>query len=529
MEGKVAPGPRRAGPGLEGPQDPTAARLRRHDLDPGPAQADHLREAQPENVGGDLVGSRHARRSRRRRRRAHSEPAPRNDIRDDTRGPQGMTHNVLLGSTGGIAGTVASPEMSSLRVCPEVDLARPPTGSRAGGRAHPPIGGTAIPLRSVGRTGLAASMTPSPTRPTISVGLATDADRFLATEHAVWFLEVPTASTEEQLLGLPEDQRFAAEVDGADPSSYPGVYGVFPMALSIPGPNGGLSPVPCAGLSWVGVHPDHRRRGILTAMMQHHVEQVHEEAGTHVSALHASEPAIYGRHGYGLASLELQVELGRAATLTAPELEDAAEGVTTRFATVTDTGAASRLRDCHRRAAGLGAVVGDIGYYERICFQPPEELRDKESWRVLFARRDGDDVGFALFRRTHKWEKSRPAGELSVWLLVGEPAAQLVLLRRLVDFDLMGSVSIGKVGIDDPLLLWTGGPALDGRRRDVRQPVGAPRRPARGVAGPGVDRSRATSSSRWTTPQLPGTRARGGSTSTTPARPPWSGPATTRT
>ena len=301
-------------------------------------------------------------------------------------------------------------------------------------------------------------MTPSPTRPTISVGLATDADRFLATEHAVWFLEVPTASTEEQLMGLPKDQRFAAEVDGADPLSYAGVYGVFPMALSVPGPNGGPSPVPCAGLSWVGVHPDHRRRGILTAMMRHHVEQVHEQAGTHVSVLHASEPAIYGRHGYGLASLELQVELGRAATLTAPELEDAAEGVSTRFATVTDTGVASRLRDCHRRTAGLGAVVGDIGYYERICFQAPEELRDKESWRVLFALRDGDDVGFALFRRTHKWEKSRPAGKLSVWLLVGEPAAQLVLLRRLVDFDLMGSVSIGKVGIDDPLLLWTGGP-----------------------------------------------------------------------
>ena len=45
-----------------------------------------------------------------------------------------------------------------------------------------------------------------------------------------------------------------------------------------------------------------------------------------------------------------------------------------------------------------------------------------------------------------------------MWLLVGDPVAQLVLLRRLVDFDLMGSVSIGKVGVDDPLLLWAGGP-----------------------------------------------------------------------
>lgn len=45
-----------------------------------------------------------------------------------------------------------------------------------------------------------------------------------------------------------------------------------------------------------------------------------------------------------------------------------------------------------------------------------------------------------------------------MWLLVDDPVAQLVLLRRLVDFDLMGSVSIGKVGVDDPLVLWAGGP-----------------------------------------------------------------------
>ena len=38
-------------------------------------------------------------------------------------------------------------------------------------------------------------------------------------------------------------------------------------------------------------------------MLRHHFEQVHEQDGTHISALHASEPAIYGRHGYGLVSV----------------------------------------------------------------------------------------------------------------------------------------------------------------------------------------------------------------------------------
>ena len=292
----------------------------------------------------------------------------------------------------------------------------------------------------------------------IRVGRATDPERFLASDQTVWFQEPLAAPVEEQLIGLSEEQRFAADVHGSDSATYPGIYGVFPLTLSIPGPDAGARQVPCAGLTWVGVHPDHRRTGVLTAMLRHHFEQVHQQEGAHVSALHASEPAIYGRHGYGLASLELEVSLDRGTTLTAPHLEDLAGAVTTQLTTVTAPDVPKRVRECHLAAAVLGSVVGDAGYYARICQQLPEHLRDKELWQVLFARRDGADVGFAMFRRTHKWERARPAGELSVWALVGDPAAQLALLRRLVDFDLIGTVKIGTVGVDDPLLLWVGGP-----------------------------------------------------------------------
>jgi hypothetical protein len=116
------------------------------------------------------------------------------------------------------------------------------------------------------------------------------------------------------------------------------------------------------------------------------------------------------------------------------------------------------MRSCHLATADLGAVIGETGYYESVCQLIPEQMRDKEPWRVLFALRDGEDVGFAMFRRTHKWDRGRPGGELSVWALVGEPAARLTLLRRLVDFDLMGTVKVGTVGVDDPVLLWSGGP-----------------------------------------------------------------------
>ena len=290
----------------------------------------------------------------------------------------------------------------------------------------------------------------------IRVGRVTDPAHFLATDQTVWFSEVYSAPVEEQLIGLPEEHRFAADLDESEPGTYPGVYAVFPMTLSIPGEGDGRQ-VPCAGLTWVGVHPDHRRKGVLTAMLRHHFEEVHAQRGVHVSVLHASEPTIYGRHGYGLAALELQVTLSRGTTLTAPHLEDAAAEVTTQLETVSGAEVPKRMRECHLGAADLGSVVGEAGYYARLCAQLPEELRDKESWRVLFARRGGQDVGFAMFRRTHKWERSRPSGELSVWGLVGDPVARLALLRRLVDFDLMGSVKV-TVGVDDPLLAWVGGP-----------------------------------------------------------------------
>ncbi len=289
------------------------------------------------------------------------------------------------------------------------------------------------------------------------MGPTTDVERFVETDFTVWFQEhSATATAEDMAIGIPEDQRFAAVVDDADPATYAGVYGVFPLTLPVPGPDGGTVRQPCAGLTWVGVHPDHRRKGVLTAMMRDHLERVHAD-GVALSALHASEPAIYGRYGYGLASLELELSLGRGTTLTAPHLDELAGSTTTQLGTISDPGTPERMRACHLAQAWLGSVVGEVGYYERVCQMLPEQLRDKEPGRILYARRHGEDVGFATFRRTHKWENARPSGELTVSNLQGDAAARLTLLRRLVDFDLMGSVKV-PVGVDDPPLLWAGGP-----------------------------------------------------------------------
>ncbi len=86
-------------------------------------------------------------------------------------------------------------------------------------------------------------------RPEIRVERATDPARYLASDKLVWFDGPGTDPLELQVRGVPEDQRFAAEVVGSevDPATYAGIYGVRPMQLSVPDGAGRVAPSPWPG------------------------------------------------------------------------------------------------------------------------------------------------------------------------------------------------------------------------------------------------------------------------------------------
>ncbi len=67
--------------------------------------------------------------------------------------------------------------------------------------------------------------------------------------------------------------------------------------LAIPG-----TTTPAAHLTRVGVRQSHRRRGLLTRLMRHHIQQVREVYGEPLIVLWASEASIYPRYGFGLGS-----------------------------------------------------------------------------------------------------------------------------------------------------------------------------------------------------------------------------------
>src|SRR5690348_9028074 len=74
----------------------------------------------------------------------------------------------------------------------------------------------------------------------------------------------PTAEQVESWTSyLPLDRMHAALDDGA----FVAGAGAFQFEMTVPG-----GPIPCAGVTVVGVHPTHRRRGILRRMMTAQLE-----------------------------------------------------------------------------------------------------------------------------------------------------------------------------------------------------------------------------------------------------------------
>jgi predicted acetyltransferase len=177
--------------------------------------------------------------------------------------------------------------------------------------------------------------------------------------------------------------------------------------------------------------------------------------------LHAAEVPIYGRFGYGISSLELNLELERGTVFTAPSLDAAAQRVTTRFFAADSDDAAHMVHALHLQYAActLGAVNRPELMARPIFVDLPLARQGHEPTQILLAQVDGQPAGYAVFSREQKWADGRPKGKVTAnEVAAADPAVLLALARRLVDFDLTASITIGGRAADDPLLWWAGGP-----------------------------------------------------------------------
>ena len=254
--------------------------------------------------------------------------------------------------------------------------------------------------------------------------------------------EVEDEAWEREQKILPASRALAA-FDGGRPV---GLAAAYAFDLTIPG-----GQLPCAGVTWVGVLPSHRRRGILRDFMRQQLADV-QGWGEPVAALWASESPIYGRFGYGLAAPGLYAKSDRA-----------------RFVLRDDRGpeASIRLVDAEEAYRIFPAI------YERVRPARPgmltrsetwwKELRlaDPKSWRRGASQKfyavvevDGTAEGYATYRVKSEWEDAMPKGEVrAIDVVATTTRAAREIWRFLHNIDLTVRVEVHSLDPASPLLL----------------------------------------------------------------------------
>ncbi|MFZ3470176.1 GNAT family N-acetyltransferase [Streptomyces sp. 4.24] len=273
-----------------------------------------------------------------------------------------------------------------------------------------------------------------------------------ADEWDVWYdhLElafggVPESPEERELYkSLTETKRSLGVWDG---ETCVGSAGAFSFRLSVPG--GAL--VPAGGVTMVGVSPTHRRRGVLTSLMRRQLDDI-RAGGEPLAVLTASDPAIYGRFGYGTATYAVSVDIDttRVRLSVPPGTDDV------RLRLVDPRKA---LADCERVYAALvgrrpGMPARQPGWEEQGVLDPPAGRDGASPLKCVVAEgADGEVVGYARYHVKPDWEQTGSDGKVQVRELNAlDPAAYAALWRYLFDIDLAWRVRAYGRPVDDPVL-----------------------------------------------------------------------------
>lgn len=259
----------------------------------------------------------------------------------------------------------------------------------------------------------------------------------------------PTSDSLEDLLAAPSgltwDRTFGV-VRTDRPEELVALHASYPFSRT-PVPGGHL---PIAGLTWVGVHPQWRRRGLLRAMIDVHFQHCRDR-GEPVSLLFAAEAGIYGRFGYGLASRHVGLTLKRRAALRPVA---GTEELDVRMEILSLDRHGDLVARLHAAVDRPGWVTRETQELAATRLSNAPLFRNgREDERILIVERAGEPVGYALFRRKSDWGPGGPEGSVRVAETVAtDPAVAHVLWSRLLDLDLTSEITSGMLALDDPLL-----------------------------------------------------------------------------
>jgi predicted acetyltransferase len=238
---------------------------------------------------------------------------------------------------------------------------------------------------------------------------------------------------------LPLERMHAAFEDG----EIVGGAAAFPFELSVPG-----GVLPCGGVSVVGVYPTHRRRGVLRAMMDAQLRDIHEREEP-IAALWASEETIYGRFGYGLAAWCGEIKLDRTWNAYTQQLERRGrprfvtpEEAATLFPPVWE--ALMRERP--------GVFQRTKAWWELRTLRMPDEEQANPR-RFVALDLDGSVQAYAIYRLFPSFEEGASNARLEVSEVIGvSPEATAEIWRFVLDIDWYATLECSMLPLDHPLL-----------------------------------------------------------------------------
>jgi predicted acetyltransferase len=241
-----------------------------------------------------------------------------------------------------------------------------------------------------------------------------------------------------------ETKRSIVTLDGDVLTGYATAY---PLTMTVPGAQLGVT-----GVAYVMVRPTHRRRGLLTALMRHQLTELYESGADPVAGLTSSEPRIYQRFGYGLASEYLHVTIPRdprGLLRGVPGSQD----VILQYDEVSSSALeCARVRNA--QALGRpGMFQHDKRWIRRVTADAEWDREGATPLRCVRAERDGRTTGFAYLRTRQASENGRSIGRVMVERAhAADPASHAALWGFLLDQDLQHETEYQVMAPDDPVL-----------------------------------------------------------------------------
>jgi predicted acetyltransferase len=260
--------------------------------------------------------------------------------------------------------------------------------------------------------------------------------RNMGSDGARHFLEVVEAAFGAGLTDeVYDDLRHVVETDRAlgafDGEVMVGTAAAYSLRFTVPG-----GEVDGAGVTMVGVLPSHRRRGVMRRMMTSQLRDVRER-GERIATLWASEDTIYGRFGYGAASVQGFLDIPRH-----------------RSQLVDDSPISGNVRMVEKDEALKTFPL----VYDRVREQTPGMFRRSEPWwrhRILrnpsrdeggpffkaVLEHDGSPAAYAIYQVNQKWERGVSRGSVELReVMATTPRAQRDIWKFVFGIDLVESI-----------------------------------------------------------------------------------------